>query len=231
MSIIPWFLLLRSYSSIERTSVNVQTNITECGGVAELNDRHTERTGHPRRLAADLAHMRIRHSNGVQCHVGTPTKPAQYSLNFDSLARQRVKIVDSKIRGRGVLATEPYFPGDVICKYKGEVRADHVWNPYLMALDEKTCCTINGDRNCIASIINDGGNRFPNNTSFCCVDPGGIPDYILKRFPDERLNTTVARTRVFVVAHLTIYAGDELFADYGKQYWKTSAAECGIKKM
>jgi uncharacterized protein len=125
-----------------------------------------------------------------------------------------VKQSNIKIGGDGIYIFEDVRKGDFIGEYTGDIlkhNKNTCVGDYSISISNKYYINSQHFPRCYMAMINDAhGTKFKNNCEFKLIttDKHGKP------LPENKRKVKIYATR-------NIKAGSELFASYGKNYWKS----------
>jgi uncharacterized protein len=133
-----------------------------------------------------------------------------------------LEVKKSKIpnAGDGLFTKKKFFKGDKIVEYLGEIidyqeyskRTEDDKYGYMLYIDRKTCIDAYNTPQFVARYANDASG--------------------LKRVPGLKNNCEyeIDGRRAYIIAKQDIKAGEELFVNYGKEYWDDIKHNLSLKK-
>lgn len=149
-----------------------------------------------------------------------------------SVSTQIIETRDSKIPngGKGVFATQFIPKGTKICRYKGRIVSRNQYMN-LIRREQDRGFEVATDNIIIGSNI---GSNINDNVILGKYDLEGtkkvFDDKSLFRFADTTLNCDFVRRdgKLFIYSTTDINAGDELYVDYGFNYWVPRMIQWGL---
>ncbi len=116
--------------------------------------------------------------------------------------------------GKGLFTSEKLTRGDIVCEYEGEIvpwsecerRADLGYEGYVFFISKNRCVD--------AYFTPEAMGRYANDAKGIGRVEG------LRNNAQYEIKVRKGEKKVFIVATRTIHPGDEVFVDYGSDYWK-----------
>lgn len=126
--------------------------------------------------------------------------------------------------GKGLFVKKDFKRGEIVCEYEGEIvpwsvcekRAEEGHEGYAFFITKNRCVD--------AYFTKDAIGRYANDAKGIGRVDG------LKNNAQYEIKTRQGEKRVFIVATRTIKANDEVFVDYGKDYWKNLSKAKDLEK-
>lgn len=116
--------------------------------------------------------------------------------------------------GKGLFTSEKLTRGDIVCEYEGEIvpwsecerRADLGYEGYVFFISKNRCVD--------AYFTPEAMGRYANDAKGIGRVEG------LRNNAQYEIKVRKGEKKVFIVATRVIHPGDEIFVDYGSDYWK-----------
>ena len=126
--------------------------------------------------------------------------------------------------GKGLFVKNEVKRGEIVCEYEGEIvpwsvcekRAEEGHEGYAFFITKNRCVDAYFTKEAIGRYANDAKGI------------GRVEG--LRNNAQYEIKTRQGEKRVFIVATRTIKANDEVFVDYGKDYWKNLSKAKDLEK-
>lgn len=126
--------------------------------------------------------------------------------------------------GKGLFVKNEIKRGEIVCEYEGEIvpwsvcekRAEEGHEGYAFFITKNRCVDAYFTKEAIGRYANDAKGI------------GRVEG--LRNNAQYEIKTRQGEKRVFIVATRTIKANDEVFVDYGKDYWKNLSKAKDLEK-
>lgn len=126
--------------------------------------------------------------------------------------------------GKGLFVKKDFKKGEIVCEYEGEIvpwsvcekRAEEGHEGYAFFITKNRCVDAYFTKEAIGRYANDAKGI------------GRVEG--LRNNAQYEIKTRQGEKRVFIVATRTIKANDEVFVDYGKDYWKNLSKAKDLEK-
>ena len=127
--------------------------------------------------------------------------------------------------GKGLFVKKEFKRGDIVCEYEGEVVPWSVCEKRAEAGHEGYAFFITKNRCVDAYFTPEAMGRYANDAKGIGRIEG------LRNNAQYEIKTRQGEKKVFIVATRTIKVDDEVFVDYGKDYWKNLSKAEDLKKQ